>query len=171
MQSPLCATQLREQRLWGDHPNAMMLTDGKQMPVIAGDEHVHLRLNRASEDQVIVRVSRHRLGWSLGRSNHPGRKVDQKLLDALPALWLEAQLPGKDPLQLDHHRLGQDELQAGVDCLLEDPARRTGGDERRDQDVGVAGDSQDQLRPERVSSTRASLSSGPIPSASARSRP
>jgi hypothetical protein len=67
--------------------------------------------------------------------------------------------------------LGQDELQAGVDHLLENPAGRPGGDERRDQDIGVAGDAQDQLRPERISSTSASVSSGPTPRASARSRP
>jgi hypothetical protein len=67
--------------------------------------------------------------------------------------------------------LGQDELQAGVDHLLENPAGRAGGDERRDQDVGVADDTQDQLRPERISSTSVSVSSGPIPRVSARSRP
>ena len=148
-----------------------MLPHGEQMPAIARDEHVHPRLNRTGKNQVIGRVARYRLGCGLRCRDQLDRKVNEKLLDPLPALRLETQLPGEDPLQLDHHRLGQDELQAGVDYLLEDPAWRSGGDERRDQDVGVAGDSQDQRRPERISSTSASVSSGPTPRASARSRP
>jgi len=148
-----------------------MLSDGEQVLAIPRDEHVHPRLSSTSKDQVIGRIACHRLRWILGRRNQFGRKIDQKLFDSSPALRLEAQLPGEDPLQLDHHRLGQDELQAGVDYLLENPAGWSGGNERRDQDVGVAGDSQDQLRPERISSTSVSVSSGPIPRASARSRP
>jgi hypothetical protein len=89
----------------------------------------------------------------------------------LPTLRLEAELAGEDPLQLHHHRRCQDELQASVDRLLENPAWRPGRDEGRDQDVGVAEDAQGQLRSERSSSTSASLSSGPIPRASARSLP
>ncbi len=139
--------------------------------MIAGHENFHRSLNRAGKDQIIVWVARHRLGRALRRRNQLGREVEEKLLDRLPARRLEAQLFGENPLQLDHHRLGQDELQASVDGLLENPAWRSGGDERRHEDVGVAGDSQDQPRPERISSTRVSLSSGPIPRASARSRP
>jgi hypothetical protein len=36
----------------------------------------------------------------------------------------------------------QDECQAVVDRLLDDPARRAGRDERGHQDIGVAGDAQ-----------------------------
>lgn len=83
-----------------------MLPDGKQVPAIPRDENVHPRLNRTSKDQVVVRIARNGLGQSLRRRNHLCRKVNEKLLDPSPALRLKAQLPGEDPLQLDHHRLG-----------------------------------------------------------------
>jgi hypothetical protein len=108
-------TQLREQRLRGDHPNAAMLPNGEHVPVIAGDEGIHSRLNRTGEDEVIVRIARHGLGRGLRRRNQLGRKVDEKLLDPSPALRRKAQLPGEDSLQLHHHRLGQDKLQASRD--------------------------------------------------------
>lgn len=95
-----------------------MLTHGEQVPAISRDENVHPRLSRTGQDQVIVRIASHRLGWILRRRNRVGRKVDEKLLDSSPALRLKAQLPGENPLQLDHHRLEQDELQASVDYLL-----------------------------------------------------
>lgn len=148
-----------------------MLFYGQKVPTIAGDERIHFRLNRTGEDQIIGRVARHRLGWSLGCWHQFSRRIDEKLLDPSPALRLEAQLPGEDPLQLDHYRLRQDQLQASVDRLLDHPARRAGRDEGGDQDVGVAEDAQDQSRSERISSTSASESSGPIPRVSARSRP
>lgn len=140
------------------------------MTTIAGHEHLDPGLDHTGEDQVVIWVATDRLGPARGRVDQFGREVDQKLLDRLPSVELEAELPGQDPLELDEHRTGQDQLDPAVDRLLEDPTRRPGGDERRDQDVGVAGDPQDQWRPERDSSTNASLSSGPTPTASARSR-
>ena len=148
-----------------------MLSNGELVAAVTGHENLHLGLNRTGKDQVIVWVAGHRLGRVLRRWNQLGRKIDEELFDLLPALRLKAQLLGEGPLQLDHHWMGQDEFQASVDRLLEDPAGRSGGDERRHQDVGVTGDSQDQPRPERISSTTASLSSGPTPRTSARSRP
>ena len=118
MLGPLCAPQLRQQRLRGDHPNATMRTYGEQVPAIARNENVHLRLNCTSKNYVIGRVVRHRLRWTLRCRDQLGRKLDEKLLDPSPALRLEPQLPDEDPLQLDHHRLGQDELQSSVDYLL-----------------------------------------------------
>lgn len=109
-----------------------MLTDREQVPAVARDERIRFRLNRTREDQVVVWVSRDRLGRIFGRWDQFGRKIDEELLDLFPALRLEAQLAGEDSLQLDHHRLGQDEFQAGVDRLFEDPAGRSGGDEGRD---------------------------------------
>ncbi len=148
-----------------------MLSNGEQVPVVAGYENVHRGLDRTGKDKVVIWVSRHPLGRILRRWSQLDRKIDEKLLDLSPALLLEAQLLGEDPLQLDHHWLGQDELKTSIDRLLEDAAGRSGGDERRHEDVGVAGDPQDQPRPERISSIKASLSSGPTPRASARSRP
>lgn len=87
-----------------------MLFHREQVPAIARNENLHPRLNRTGKNQVIVRVARYRFGWSLRRRDQLGRKVDEKLLDPSPALRLEAQLPGQNPLQLDHHRLGQDKL-------------------------------------------------------------
>lgn len=141
------------------------------MATIAGHEHLDPGRDRTGEYQVVVRVAADRLGPACGGGDEFDREVDQKLLGRLPAVDLEAELPGQDPLQLDDHWAGQDQLDPAVDRLLEDPARRSGSDERRDEDVGVAGDPQDQRRPERDSSTTVSLSSGPIPRASARPRP
>lgn len=148
-----------------------MLTQWKQVATIAGHEHLDPGRHRAGEDQVIVGVAADRLGPAHGGGDQFGREIYEQLLDRLPSVGLEAELPGQDPLQLDQHGSGQDQLDTGVDRLLEDPARRPRGDERRDEDVGVAGDPQDQRRPERDSSTTASLSSGPMPIASARPRP
>lgn len=148
-----------------------MLTQGKQMSAIAGDDDLDPGCHRTGEDQVVIRVAADRLGPARGGVDQFGCEVDQKLLGSLPAVFLEAELHGQDPLKLNDHRTGQDQLDPAVDRLLEDPARRSGGDERRDEDIGVAGDPQDQWRPERDSSTNASLSSGPTPTASARSRP
>lgn len=57
----------------------------------------------------------------------------------------------------------QEQLQATVDRLLEDPARRTSDDESRDQDLGWGSDGRAQRRSARRSSTRDSTSSGPNP--------
>lgn len=148
-----------------------MLTQGKQVAAVAGHEHFDPRRDRTGEDQVVVGVAADRLGRVRGGGDHFRRQIDEQLPDTLPAPRLEADLLRQDPLQLDQHRLGKYQLDPAVDRLLEDPARRPGGDERRDEDVGVAGDPQDQPRPERISSTTASLSSGPMPIDSARPRP
>lgn len=148
-----------------------MLTQREQVAAISGHEHLDPGRHRTGEDKVVIWIAADGLGSARGRVDQLGREVDQKLLDRLPTVDLEAELPGQDPLQLDDDRTGQDQLDPAVDRLLEDPARRSGSDERRDEDVGVAGDPQDQWRPERDSSTTASLSSGPTPTASARSRP
>lgn len=89
----------------------------------------------------------------------------------MPAAGLKAQLGGEDALQLRLDWLCEDELKATVDDLIDDAAGRAGRDEGRDQDVGVTENAQSQLCAERISSTNASLSSGPIPRSSARSRP
>lgn len=148
-----------------------MLTQRKQVATISGHEHLHLRLDHTGEDQVVVRIAADRLGPPSGCVDQFDREVDQELLDRSPAVDLEVEFPGQDPLELDDHRTGQDQIDPAVDRLLEDPARRARGDERGDEDVGVAGDPQDQRRPERDSSTTVSTSSGPMPMASARSRP
>jgi hypothetical protein len=148
-----------------------MLPQGKQVTTIAGHQHLDRGAHRTGEDQIVVWVAADRLGRAGGGLDQFGREVDKKLLDAVPTVEREAELPGQDPLQLDQHGAGQDQLDPPVDRFLEDPARRPGGDERRDEDVGVAGDPQDQRRPGRDSSTTASLSSGPMPMASARPRP
>lgn len=148
-----------------------MLTQGKQVATVAGHEHLDPRRDRTGEYQVVVGVAAERLGWVRGGGDHLRSQIDEQLPDTLPAPRLEAELPGQDPLQLHQHWSGQHKRDPAVDRLLEDPARRPGRDERRDEDVGVAGDPQDQPRPERISSTRASLSSGPMPIDSARPRP
>jgi hypothetical protein len=89
---------------------------------------------------IIIGVARHGLGRGIRHRSQLDRQVDEKLLDSSPALRLEAELAGEDPLQLHHHRLRQDELQATVDRLLDHPARRAGRDEGGDQDVCVACD-------------------------------
>lgn len=141
------------------------------MATIAGHEHLDPGRDRAGEDQIIVGIAADRLGPARRGIDQFGREIDDQLPGRLPALRLEADLLGQDPLQLDQHRSRNDQLDPPVDRLLEDPARRPGGDERRDEDIGVAGDPQDQRRPERISSTTASLSSGPMPTDSARPRP
>jgi len=148
-----------------------MLTQRKQVATIAGHQHLDSGPDRAGEDQVVIGVAADRVGPARGGGDEFGREVDEQLLDGLPSVGLEADIPGQDPLQLDQYRSGQNQLDPAVDRLLEDPARRPRCDEGRDEDVGVAGDPQDQRRPERDSSTKASMSSGPTPIASARSRP
>lgn len=141
------------------------------MATIAGHQRLDSGRDRAGEDQVVIGVAADSVGLARGGGDEFGREVDDELLDCLPSVGLEANLLGQDPLQLYQYRSGQDQLDPPVDRLLEDPARRPGCDEGRDEDVGVAGDPQDQRRPERDSSIRASLSSGPTPIASARPRP
>ena len=148
-----------------------MLTQRKQVTAITGDEDLNPCRHHTGKDQVVVGVAADRLGPTRGGGHHLGREVDEQLPNRLPTVGLEAELPGKDPLQLDQDRARKHQFDPAVDRLLEDPARWTRGDERRDEDVGVAGNPQDQRRPERDSSTTASLSSGPMPMASARSRP
>lgn len=87
-----------------------MLSNRQQVLAVSGHENVRLSLNRTRKDQIIIRVARYRLGLFLGCWNQLDRKIDKKLLDPLPAGRLETQLLGEDPLQLDHHWLGQDEL-------------------------------------------------------------
>lgn len=171
MPGSLRATQLRQQRLWSDDPNASMLSYGEKVPAVSRDERIHFRPNRRGEDQVIVRIAGYVLWRAARRGGRMGRQAEEEILGLPPALRLEAELPGENSLQLHHRRRKQDELQSAVDRLLENAAWRSGGDEGRDQNVGVAGDAQGQLRPERISSTSVSLSSGPTPRVSARPRP
>jgi hypothetical protein len=119
-----------------------MLADGEQVAPVARDEGIHSRPNCAGEDQVIIAVARHGLGRGRRRRSQINRELEEKLLDSSPMLRLEAHLSSQDLPQLHHHRLEQDKLQASVDRLLEEPARRPRRDEGGDQDVGVAGDSQ-----------------------------
>jgi hypothetical protein len=148
-----------------------MPTQGKQVATIAGHQYLDFGRGRTGEDQVVVGVAADRLGPAHGSRDEFGRKVDEHLLDGLPSVGLEADLLGQDPLQLDKCRSGQDKLELAVDRLLEDPTRWPRRDEGRDEDVGVAGDPQDQRRPRRDSSTTASISSGPMPIGFARPRP
>lgn len=83
-----------------------MFPHREQVPAIARDKCIYLRLNCTSKNHVIGKIARHRLGWSLRLRNQLSREIDEKLLDPSPSLQLEAQLPGQDSLQLDHHRLG-----------------------------------------------------------------
>lgn len=125
----------------------------------------------AGKDQVIGRIASNSIGCGLRRWNPLVSNLDKEFLYLAPTLLLKLQLAGEDALQLHHDWLCEDELQATVNGLFDDAAWRAGRDEGGDQDVGVAENAQGQLCAERISSTNASLSSGPMPSASARSRP
>lgn len=167
----LATPEFCEQSLRSDDLDAAVLAEGKQMAMIPGHQHLDPGLDHTGEDQVAVRVAAHLFGPALGGGDDFRGEIHEQLLDRPPSIRFEANLPRQDPLQLDQHRSGEDQFDPAVDRLLEDPARRPGSDERRDEDVGVAGDAQDQRRPERDSSTNASLSAGPMPTASVRPRP
>jgi hypothetical protein len=53
----------RVMRLRSDDPNPTMLSDREKVPAVPRDECIHTRLNRTSENQIVVRIARHRLGW------------------------------------------------------------------------------------------------------------
>jgi len=115
----------------------------------------------------------HRAGGGdqvLARVGAEATFVLEQRLGVAPPLWFEVELLGEDALQFDYHRVEEDQLEATVDRLLEKPARRSRCDEGGDQDVGVETGPQAQRRRDRSSSTKTSVSSGPIPSFSARSR-
>lgn len=139
------------------------------MSLVSRDKDINMCTDRAYKDQVVIRIARERPARCLGRWRRFHRHISEKFLDRLPALSSEAELLGEDPLEFAQCGLQKYELQIAIDCLFDDPAGWAGGDECGHQDVGVTGDTQNQRRRARSSSTRASLSSGPIPDISARS--
>lgn len=85
---------------------------------------------------------------------------------------VKAELFGQHSVQLVENGYRDEELQPAVDRLVENTARWSAGDERRDENVGVAKNAGEaQADPPRSSSTSASVSSGPTPRFSACRRP
>lgn len=141
------------------------------MLAITSSKNIDLGLDRAGEDEVVGRISGHRLrGLGRGFDRLHGEFPEQRLQLA-PPLRLESELLGENTPQLNYDGVEEDQLEAAVDRFLEQPARWPRGDEGGDQDVGVKTSAQAQRCRDRSSSTTASASSGPIPSLSARSRP
>jgi hypothetical protein len=167
----LSPTKLGEQGLRREDTHPAMSGERKQVPSVAGCEDIHLRFDGAGENEVIGGIAGDGVGCGRRRGNQIGGQIREELLDLAPAVSVETQLAGEDSLQLRHDRLGKHEFEAAVYRLFDDTARGTGRDEGGDEDVGVAEDAQVQPCAERISSTSVSLSSGPIPRASARSRP
>jgi len=164
-------SQLGEQGLRGEDPHAAALADGEQVLAIARGQDFDPGLDRAGEDEIVGGVSGHRLrglSWDPDRLH---REFSEQRLGLYPSLRVEVELLGENALQLNDHRIEEDQLEATVDRFLEKSARRSRCDEGGDQDVGVETGAQAQRRRDRSSSTTASVSSGPIPSFSARSRP
>lgn len=164
-------SQLGEQGLRGEDPHATALADGEQMLAVTRGQDLDLGLDCAGEDAIVGGVSGHRLrggGWGPDRLHS---EFSEQRLGLDPSLRVEVELPGEDAPQLDDHRIEENQLERAVDRLLEEPARRARRDEGGNQDVGVETGAQAQRRRDRSSSTTASVSSGPIPSFSARSRP
>ena len=164
-------SQLGEQGLRGEDPHAAALANGKQVLAVTRGQDLDPGLDRAGEDEVIGGVSGHRLRGPGRGPDRLHREFSEQRLGLDPSLRVEVELLGEDALQLDYHRVEEDQLEATVYRFLEEPARRSRCDEGGDQDVGVETCAQAQCRRNRSSSTKASVSSGPIPSFSARSRP
>lgn len=168
---PSLPAQLGEQGLRGENPHTAALADGEQMLAVTRSKNIDLGLDRAGEDEVVGGVSGH---WLRGPGRGPDRlhrEFPEQRLGLDPPLRLEVELLGENAPQLDYHWVEEDQLEAAVDRFLEKSARRSRCDEGGDQDVGVETGAQAQRRRDRSSSTKTSVSSGPIPSFSARSRP
>jgi len=75
-------------------------------------------LDRAGEDEVVGGVSGHRLRGPGGGPDRLHRELSEQCLGLAPPLRLEVELLGEDPLQLDYHRVEEDQLEATVDRFL-----------------------------------------------------
>ena len=147
-----------------------MLTHWEQMLPVAGREHIRSRLDRTRQNRVVHRIARDRLD-ELRRRRLLDRYLCEQGASCVNLLRLESELVREHPLELCEYELGHEKLEPAVDRLLEQAARWSVCDQRRDENVGVTDDAKRQSCPPRISSTSASASSGPMPRSSARVRP
>jgi hypothetical protein len=104
--------------LWSNDPHVTMLAYGQQMLSVARRQHLDYGLDRAGENDVVIRVAGHRRGRTRRSRDGFHRQVPQERVDLSPPRSLGAQLLDEDPLQLSGHRLEQHKLQATVNRLF-----------------------------------------------------
>lgn len=164
-------SELCKERLGCEQSYAAVLAERKQMLPVACDEDVCAGFDSTGEDDVIASISRDRDGL-VGQRGLDGGNPFEKPSDVAGAISVEAQLFGQHSIELVENGCRDEELQPAVDRLFENTARWSAGDERRDENVGVAENAGEaQADPPRSSSTSASVSSGPTPRFSAFRRP
>lgn len=166
----LTLRELGQQRLWRKDPELSDPPDRQEVAAISGNEDVSCRAASCGKDPIVVGIPAHcrDLGWRCRAFDREATKPcgDRDRLRARePKLLLE------HPGEFAESVLGDQEVDALSDRYLDHPAGRALSDQRRNQNVGVAGDPKRQRRSLRTSSTSLSASSGPMALTSAATRP
>jgi hypothetical protein len=133
------AQELGEQRLGSEDFDSAVLAERKKVFPVTGREHLHACFDRGGQDRVVGRVSADCLDV-LRRARMFGYELSEQFAGGGTLHQAEPKLLGQHAVQLGVHELREDEIDVPIDDLLEQPARRSVGDERRDKDVRVAED-------------------------------
>jgi len=135
--------------LWRHESDTSMRSDREQVLPVPGGEDVRSRLDGAGQNHVVRRIAGDRLD-NLWRRWFLCCDLGEEGEGCVDVLLLVVELGDECPLEFREHELGDEERHPTFDSLFQQPTRRSVGDERRDQDVGVADDAERQSRLPRI---------------------
>lgn len=126
-----------------------MRADREQVFPVSGGQDVGSRLDGAGQNYVVRRIARDRLD-NLCRRRFLCCNLSEERTGCVDLLLRVFELGDEHALEFREHELGNEERDPTFDRLFEQPTWRPLGDERRDQDVGVADDAERQSRLPRI---------------------
>ena len=135
--------------MWCYDSDASMRADREQVFPVSGGDDVGSRLDGAGQNYVVRRIARDRLD-NLCRRRFLCCNLSEERKGCVDLLLRVFELGDEHALEFREHELGNEERDPTFDRLFEQPTWRSVGDERRDQDVGVADDAERQSRLPRI---------------------
>jgi len=122
------------------------------MATITGDHEGGTGLEGIGQDGVVGSVTADR-GHVAGSSRHLVREIDEEGFDLPPLHGVEAERGGEHPAELVDDDRREQQAEPTGDGFVDDSARGAGGDQRRNEHVGVADDSGLHVLSARTAST------------------
>lgn len=116
-----------------------MLSEREQVLPVAADEQVCAGVDGTGKDGIVVRVAGDG-GRAFLRRRSTGCDLSEQLANLPPAARVETEFPGENLIELLGDDIGHEKVDPAVDRRLEHAARGAVGDQRRDEDIGVAED-------------------------------
>jgi hypothetical protein len=129
--------------LWRHKSDASVGADRQKVFPVSGGEDIRSGFDGTRQNHVVRRIAGDRLD-NLRRRWLLCCDLGEERKGCVDLLLLVVELGDEYPFEFRAHELGDEERDSPFDGLFEQPTRRSVGDERRDQDVGVADDAQRQ---------------------------